>query len=406
MNDCFGIFSSNDYLHNIGLKFVAKLHSYSDLNRKKVFILINDIQNICKELVANIQKQTETLDISKTEKLKLDAILNSSASFLDCFDTEAKCFSIFETLNTFIKPVNVVVGQRPEFWKDCLIQKMISVPVNLQIIPLRKVLKNFFELPGVYNDIENYMEHLNSNLEIIENFVQAAYWKNRKHNCNRVICPIAVYHDDYENNNPIGSHKGIRKTGAMYTNILSLPPKYSSKLENIFVFALFNTIDKDILGNEIILAKIIEELRFLENTGITVNLPNGPKQIYFELGLIVGDNLGLHSLLGFVQSFNAESFCHKCLIKKKMINNVTSERNCELRNKTNYESLLLLDNVKESGIKERCVFNKLDHFHVAENVTVDPMHDILEGIARYDLANFLNEFIYKKKICYVRRSEF
>ena len=78
MNDCFGIFSSNDYLHNIGLKFVAKLHSYSDLNRKKVFILINDIQNICKELVANIQKQTETLDISKTEKLKLDVITKTT----------------------------------------------------------------------------------------------------------------------------------------------------------------------------------------------------------------------------------------------------------------------------------------------------------------------------------------
>lgn len=44
---------------------------------------------------------------------------------------------------------------------------------------------------------------------------------------------------------------------------------------------------------------------------------NSPKKgekirIYFALGLLLGDNLGLNGILGFVESFNAYYSCRLC----------------------------------------------------------------------------------------------
>ena len=65
---------------------------------------------------------------------------------------------------------------------------------------------------------------------------------------------------------------------------------------------------------------MIKELKFLKEEGITINYPSGVKRIYFDLALIVGDNLGLHSIFGLVESFSANKFCRFCLINREKIN--------------------------------------------------------------------------------------
>lgn len=50
------------------------------------------------------------------------------------------------------------------------------------------------------------------------------------------------------------------------------------------------------------------------------------------------------------------------------------------------------------GIQENCVFNTIPSFHVAVNISVDPMHDLLEGICRYDIGKILNNLINKSKV--------
>ncbi|KAF0693247.1 Uncharacterized protein FWK35_00033783, partial [Aphis craccivora] len=54
------------------------------------------------------------------------------------------------------------------------------------------------------------------------------------------------------------------------------------------------------------------ELNYLENTGISVTHNNKVQQIFFSLGLIIGDNLGLHSVLGFTESFVSRYPCRFC----------------------------------------------------------------------------------------------
>ncbi|XP_071572601.1 uncharacterized protein [Temnothorax nylanderi] len=169
----------------------------------------------------------------------------------------------------------------------------------------------------------------------------------------------------------------------------------------IFLFLLFNSLDRQMFGNRSVFQKAIDELHYLQTEGIIIKHKDGNKQVYFVLSLVVGDNLGVHSIIGFVESFNATFFCRFCLINRKNICDFLDERMCILRNVDNYISLLALKDVSKSGIVSQCVFNVLDYFHVTKNLCVDVMHDILEGVCRYDLALFLNYFIDKKYLALI-----
>ena len=85
--------------------------------------------------------------------------------------------------------------------------------------------------------------------------------------------------------------------------------------------------------------KVIEEIQFLERKGISITIGNETKRIYFVKTLILGDNLGLHTVLSFVERFSANFFCRFCLIERKNVHTVFNERNCVLHNAKNYETL-------------------------------------------------------------------
>lgn len=54
----------------------------------------------------------------------------------------------------------------------------------------------------------------------------------------------------------------------------------------------------------------------LQENGVTINIDSNDITVYFELGLVLGDNLGLNSILGFVSSFSANHYCRICRLYK------------------------------------------------------------------------------------------
>lgn len=213
----------------------------------------------------------------------------------------------------------------------------------------------------------------------------------------KCIFPIFLYYDDYENNNPLGSHKGISKCGAIYVSIPCLPPRFQVKLENIFLFVLFNTLDRNYFKNEIIFSKIRDELEFLGKTGVIIDQPSGPVTVYFKLSLIIGDNLGLHYILGFTESFKQSKFCRFCYTDNKAINSIFSVSDCTLRTETSYEADLAQKNEKLTGISSKSLMFGIHGFHPITNGVVDYVHDLLEGVCRYDILLFLRYCIKKRK---------
>lgn len=116
--------------------------------------------------------------------------------------------------------------------------------------------------------------------------------------------------------------------------------------------------------------------------------------IYFSLGLVLGDNLGLNSILGFVESFSANYYCRVCRSHKSDLQYMLKESKM-IRDKTNYIDDLKTNDVSLTGINELCVFNKVPNFHVMDNIVCNFMHDVLEGVARYDTAVIMNHLIGK-----------
>jgi hypothetical protein len=70
-------------------------------------------------------------------------------------------------------------------------------------------------------------------------------------------------------------------------------------------------------GYNQILKPLFLQLQQLESdAGLAVNVAGQVKTVHGILGLFSADNLGAHSLLGFLESFSANFPCRFCLAHK------------------------------------------------------------------------------------------
>nr|XP_023028858.1 uncharacterized protein LOC111517034 [Leptinotarsa decemlineata] len=204
------------------------------------------------------------------------------------------------------------------------------------------------------------------------------------------VFPLIIYFDEFETCNPLGSHAGVYKQGAVYFSIASLPQQYTTRLENIFLVMLFHSDDRITFGNKAVFDILINELKYLEDKGIAINCNGNVEQVYFSMVLLIGDNLGLHSLYGLVESFQANFYCRFCKCHKHDMKKLCKEEQTLLRTVDEYDEMVL---EKSYGIKEKCVFHDLPNFHIFNNLTCDIMHDLSEGVHRYGLAKVIESLI-------------
>lgn len=122
------------------------------------------------------------------------------------------------------------------------------------------------------------------------------------------ILPLCIYYDDIETGDSRGSHAGKRAVGVVEAWIPCEPPSEASKLTSIILALLFLTKHRKMYGNEAVFGPLIKELKTLRTDGITINVNGSSQKVYFMLVLVLGDNLGLNSILGFVESFGLTFF--------------------------------------------------------------------------------------------------
>lgn len=175
-----------------------------------------------------------------------------------------------------------------------------------------------------------------------------------KNYADNIIVPIYLFFDDFEINNPLGSHASTHKLDAAYISLAGVPIKYQSKLENIFLTLLCHSSDRTSHGNRAIFNILIEELKFLETNSVEIVSNSKKYKIHFALALIFGDNLGLNSILEFSDSFNNRFFCQFCRADKEHCQILCRSEPLLKRIKSNYNLNIqkLLD--KSAGIKEPC----------------------------------------------------
>ncbi|KAJ8909351.1 hypothetical protein NQ315_014971 [Exocentrus adspersus] len=225
-----------------------------------------------------------------------------------------------------------------------------------------KLSKKFFELPNVYATCLTNLKDLQSKMSL-SSIIQKDFWleKANKIGDGNTVFPFYIYFDEFESGNPLGSHAGIHKIGAIYCSTPVIP-------------------------EEQLYERIVQECTFLETNGITINLPEKSIKIYFCLTLIVGDNLGLNSILGFTECFRANYFCRFCRCHRDVTQKLVEQENDSLiRTKTSYDRDVAINNITQTGIKESSIWNEIPSFH--------PMI-FFEGIALFDMTEILHHFVF------------
>ena len=140
--------------------------------------------------------------------------------------------------------------------------------------------------------------------------------------------------------------------------------------------------------------KLIDELNELAETGISITVNNIVHQVYFQLALPVGDNLGLNQMLGVTDDFTNGRACRICKATAEQMKSICKEIESLIRSVESYDKDCVNINEKDTGIAEKCCFNLVNDFHVCLNFILDLMHDVFGGIANYLMAHVCYDLIY------------
>lgn len=386
-------FNFNPYDSNELLEYVCNLHSKPNLSRLQV----TEIYNSMAGLISYIINCTKNIFITKCEiniNNDIEELVNSPLVIFEKVNTEYKLLKYLQEKNLYVQPKSFEISLQNELVFhngvsniDCNHSKGVLMPIEFQI-------KSFFELPKIFEEVINNTEKLCSERDYL-NFVNGNRWKSimNKYEGNIVI-PYFLYNDDFQVDDALGSHSGEHSVSGFYYSFPTLPDHCCSALDNIFLAMLVKSKYVKTFGNKLCLRPLVEILHKIETEGIQINTESrGELTVRFVLGLLIGDNLGLNSILGFSKSFNANFYCRFCKIPKSKANVAIIEDPTLIRNQSNYEQDLIIQDFSITGISDNCILNSLENFHATTNYSVDIMHDIFLGVCKYGICQVVLFYI-------------
>lgn len=176
---------------------------------------------------------------------------------------------------------------------------------------------------------------------------------------------IILYQDAFEVVNPLGSSKKKHKILSVYLTLTDILPHNRSAIDNMQLVLLCKEQDFRYFGMDKVFEPLIRDLKALEESGVEIN--NG-QAVRGRLCAISGDNLGSHSIGGFVENFSVSHyFCRYCDVKRSQFEGSPLVRG----NSRTPESFLKHvqelgkgDLISECGVKSDSPFNQLAFFHV------------------------------------------
>lgn len=263
------------------------------------------------------------------------------------------------------------------------------------LLPLKFQFKQIFEKENLLEKYLNKPVPENSSSNNISTFTDGLLWKEKISLSENKICiPYFLYVDDFEINNPLGYHQ--QPMTAIYYSFPIM--ENTSKLQNIFLAGFIKALDFKMYGNDACLRYLIDTVNNLAKEGVVINTSNGFKTVYFYLAIVLGDNLGLNSILNFSKSFSSKFFCRLCKCDKKMTQSLDEESEEYLRTIDSYNNDILYKTQEETGIVGNSILNEIHLYHVVKNFSLDIMHDIFEGICHYNLCHIIKYYTENVKI--------
>lgn len=394
----FKLLSSSDS----AASFVAKMYAGSNVTLMDVTRTVTCVKELVETTVATLQNSVSSvfnnLEVPHDHELvqPLMEQFESAKHMFDDIDTPFKMNTHFSEKFHLVKPKELFLGHRADTVRKQGQMKQVLAPDTCQYVPILETIKFLFSNEKMQNV---YLKNKKRNDNMMRDYSDGCQFSTHPlFQLYPESLQIQLYYDDVETTNPLGSKTKIHKMGAVYFTLQNLPPECNSSLAHIHLCVLFNSIDREKYGLGKILEPLLEDIRVLENSGIEVEVNGQTQKLHGTLSILTADNLAIHSLCGYVESFSANKCCQFCLIDKQEIQSVFDEDNVEKRNRENYEQHVRFCDPSSTGVKGNSCLNSLQYFHVTENTCVDIMHDVLEGVAPLEVKLLLRHFIYEEKL--------
>jgi hypothetical protein len=259
----------------------------------------------------------------------------------------------------------------------------VSANEPLQYVPIAESLRALLMNDDVFADVMNGHK---SGDGLMRDFCDGSRF--REHpllSIDPMTLQIILYYDDFGTVNPLGHRAKAYTVSGFYYMLGNLQPKNRSRLHVLQLVAIcFKKAIKK-CGFDSMLGPLINDLTMLSSTGVSVDRPEGTFTFKATLFLIVGDNLGAHSLGGFFESFTATHPCRFCMISRENLSSTLNSHLVTKRTEENYKDQIdrvTRDQALQSvyGLKKVCCLNQVPFFHVVDGMPSDIMHDLLEGV--------------------------
>lgn len=332
--------------------------------------LIRHVSQLYKNIVTN--STLESYVIKRIESIEADI-----SKRISMMNSSYKRKKILQKDPLYVKPKTSAIGIR---WDGNL---KTFVQCTFEYVSIQKTIQSLFTqrefraLYFSYNSVKQYTEG------VYENFESALLAKgNSLLTSEPYTIQLQLYTDDIEVNQALQPTAGLHKVKAIYFKIINLPAEYASRLDNIYIVAICNSNDVKILGINHILELISNEIKTLETDG--TDLGEGLR-LRCVLTSFTFDNLGANECFGLQMNFSQGNFCRICEVSKKDSEFLSEDNLLIWRKKEEYENFIVegVENLvpkNSKGYTQYCKLNNCIHFHTVINHTVDPMHDLLEGI--------------------------
>lgn len=300
-------------------------------------------------------------------------------SFMN-IETEAKFLNAMKVKRLTLQHKSLKFAYSPTLTNKNNMHVLKSKPVSCEVVSIEDLFKLIFSAPIILQAAKKYMSSFSPGICDIKDGTIASEWPEN-------VLPYVIFYDEIECGNPLGAQKGLNKIGILMLSLRCFSTQMYSKLDNIYLLAAIPPHTKQYLND--IMGYFTSEIRLLQEEGIFFN----GEKVYFKLIGICGDNLGQHQILGFVESFSANFPCISCKCTKTECRTGTTIDRSKLRSIENYNEDIELNDPSKTGLKFRSVLNEIPGFHVTQNVLFDMMHDCLEGVFNFGLAQIIHYIV-------------
>lgn len=152
------------------------------------------------------------------------------------------------------------------------------------MMPMKFQFRKFFELPGVFEKTQQFATIVSKERDITH-FLNASVWKDKlkAFKSTDTVIPFHLHIDDTQVNNALGSHRSKGLETCCYYSFPSIPPQYTSRLENIFAAQLFSSGANKKYGNVDCFSCLVEEINTIAQEPVTLNINGREEKVKYSV---------------------------------------------------------------------------------------------------------------------------